>query len=75
MHRELAAFVIAVLLGACSRPSMPDKDKPVEPKAAVRQDDLTRAMRAPLQRANATQAAADADRKSQEAAIDAASAP
>lgn len=71
MIRALPAVAALVLLAACSRPEMPDKDKPVEPKSAVRHDDLRRAIDAPLQKArNADQAASI--KASQDAAIDAA---
>jgi hypothetical protein len=72
MRRQLTAVALLALLAACSKPEMPDKDKPVEPKAARGHDDLNRAIRAPLQQARATQAAAEAASRAQDAAIDAA---
>jgi hypothetical protein len=72
MHRQLSAVALLALLAACSRPDVPEKDKPVEPQAAARHDDLRRAIQTPLQQAHATQAAAEAASKAQDAAIDAA---
>jgi hypothetical protein len=72
MHRQLTAVALLALLAACSKPDMPEKDKPVEPQAAARHDDLGRAIGKPLQQARATQAAAEAASKAQDAAIDAA---
>jgi outer membrane biogenesis lipoprotein LolB len=71
MHRALIAIVAVALLAACSKPAMPDKDKPVEPQAA-RHDDLSRAIDAPLRKARAAQGVVDAAAKAQDAAIDAA---
>ena len=73
MIRALTAVAALVLLAACSKPEMPEKEKPVEPRAA-RQDDLARAMHAPLRQARASQAALDAASRAQEAALDAAGA-
>lgn len=70
--RRLPLLVACLLLAACSRPEAPDKERPVEPQAAVRHDDLKRAIDAPLQRAKGAQAAIDAAAKSQDAAIEAA---
>ncbi|WP_202908939.1 hypothetical protein [Cognatilysobacter segetis] len=72
MIRVLTAVAVLALLAACSKPEMPDKDKPVEPKATARHDDLARAVQAPLRQARASQAALDAASKAQDAAIDAA---
>jgi len=69
MIRALTVIAAAGLLVACSRPEMPDKDKPVEPQAQA----LKRSIDAPLARARAAQAAVDAAAKAQDAAIDAAS--
>lgn len=49
-----------LVLAACSRPTAPDTDKPVEPQSAARADDLRRAIDAPLDRARSAQAALDA---------------
>ena len=73
MIRALTAVAASVLLAACSKPEMPEKEKPVEPRAA-RQHDLARAMQAPLRQARASQAALDAASTAQEAALDAAEA-
>ena len=70
MHRLLIAVALPALLAACSKPDMPDKDKPVEPQA--RHDDLARAMHKPLQQATAARAATEAAAKAQDAALDAA---
>ena len=72
MIRALPAVAALALLAACSKPSMPDKDRPVEPKSAAAHDDLRRAIDAPLQKAKGAQAAVDAAAKSQDAAIEAA---
>ena len=69
---RLSLLAACLLLAACSRPQAPDKDRPVEPQAAVRHDDLKRAIDAPLDRAKGAQAAVDAAAKSQDAAIEAA---
>jgi hypothetical protein len=71
MFRALTAVAAIALLVACSKPGMPEKDKPVEPKAA-RHDDLARAMQAPLQQARAARAATEAVSKVQDATLDAA---
>lgn len=71
MARSIAALACLAALAACT-PEMPDKDKPVEPKSAVRHDDLRRAIDAPLNRARSAQAAVDASAKAQADAIDAA---
>lgn len=73
MRRALAVVAVFALCTACSKPEMPDKDQPVEPKATARHDDLARAIDAPLDKARATQAAVDAAARAQDAAIDAAS--
>lgn len=70
--RPLPLLVACLLLAACSRPEAPDKDRPVEPQAAVRHDEIKRAINAPLQRAQAAQANVDHSAKSREAAIEAA---
>ncbi|TZF88485.1 hypothetical protein [Cognatilysobacter lacus] len=75
MCRLPVVLVAVVLLAACSKPALPDKDKPVEPKALARHDDLERAMREPLQRAKDTQAVVDAAASAQQAQIDAATDP
>ena len=72
MPRPLIAVAMLMLLAACSKPGVPDKDKPVEPKAAARHDDLARAIHPPIDRAQAAKVAAEAASKAQEAAIDAA---
>jgi hypothetical protein len=71
MTRALTAVAVLALLAACSKPEMPEKERPVEPQAA-RHDDLARAMQAPLAKARASQAAVDAAARAQQAAIDAA---
>ena len=72
MIRALTAVALLALLAACSKPEMPDKDKPVEPQADACRDDLARAMQAPLAKAHASQAALEAAAKAQAAALDAA---
>lgn len=61
-----------VVLSACSQPSAPDKDQPVEPQA--RADDLKRAIDAPLARARDAQQSIDAGAQRTQAAVDAAEA-
>ncbi|GAB1594783.1 hypothetical protein [Lysobacter claricitrinus] len=72
MTRAFAAVAALALLAACSKPAMPDKDKPVEPQSAASHDDLRRAIDDPINKAKATQSAADASAKSQDDAIEAA---
>ena len=72
MIRALPAVAVLVLLAACSRPQPPDTDRPVEPKAAARHDDLRRAIDTPLDKAKGVQATVDAAAKSEAAAINAA---
>lgn len=72
MTRAFAAVAVLALLAACSKPEMPDKDKPVEPQSAVRHDDLKRAIDDPINKAKGAQASVDAAAKSQDDAIQAA---
>lgn len=72
MTRALSAVAALALLAACSKPAVPDKDKPVEPQATARHDDLERAIDAPLDKARGAQASVDAAAKSQNDAIEAA---
>ena len=67
---RVPAVALLVLLAACSKPEVPERDKPVEPQAAARHDDLRRAIDAPLEKARGAQAAVDAAAKAQDAAIE-----
>ena len=71
---RILALAACLVLAACSRPGMPDKDRPVEPQSGARQDHLRRAIDAPLDRARSAQAAVDAAAKTRDAAIDGADA-
>jgi len=70
MTRVPAVAALLVLLSACSEPEVPERDKPVEPQAAARHDDLRRAIDAPLDRARNAQATVDAAAKAQADAIE-----
>ncbi|AXK73392.1 hypothetical protein DWG18_14620 [Lysobacter sp. TY2-98] len=72
MTRALSAVVALALLAACSKPAVPDKDKPVEPQAAERHDELSREIHKPIDRAHNVQADAEAASKAQDAEIEAA---
>ncbi|HEY4560133.1 MAG TPA: hypothetical protein VIG54_05255 [Lysobacter sp.] len=70
MPRVPAVVALLVLLSACSKPEAPERDKPVEPQASARHDDLQRAIDAPLRKAHGAQATVDAAAKAQDAAIE-----
>ena len=71
MARIPLTLACLAVLAACS-PEMPDKEQPVEPKSAVKHDDLRRAIDAPIDRARGAPASIDASAKAQDDAIEAA---
>ena len=72
MSRVLSVVGALALLTACSKPTPPDKEQPVEPQAAARHDDLKRAIDKPIDRARAARDASEAASKAQDAALEAA---
>ena len=71
-----AALATGLLLAACGKPQVPDKEQPPEPQAGSADEDEATAMRdaiqAPVDRARATEQAVQDAADAQRGAIDAA---
>jgi hypothetical protein len=76
---SLPALAVALVLAGCSRPPVPDPDKPLEPQASAAEAGphanrgaLTESIQRPIDRAEAAQAESAAAAERQREAIDAA---
>ena len=71
MVRPLLCCVLLAVAG-CSKPHPPEKERPVEPKAAEAHTELRDAIQAPLDKAKGVEDQVEKGKQAQDAAIQAA---